>query len=114
MSKKEKGAEKEKALPEGKVREEVLEELNKIDNEVDVNAKDKYVAWCDFTTVWKEDENSQPESKQVKKGDILTAKNVPLVWLRQAVGQRYAISQKDLDTLSQDTLEKRGYTGIFN
>lgn len=82
-----------------------------VNNEVEAKADTKYIAWCDFTTIRKVEVDGEFEmiSAPVKKGEVVDATMIPLVWLNDALAKRHLISKKDKDTLSNEDLKKRGY-----
>ena len=74
-----------------------------INNEVDPSAKDEYIAWCDFTTI------KNGKHATVKKGDKVSAREIPQIWIDQAVSQKFLILRKDFDNLSGEEKKRRGY-----
>jgi hypothetical protein len=82
-----------------------------VKNEVEVEPIKKdiqYIAWCDFTIVEK-GEDGNLYSVQKYKGDIITPSKSPMVWIEQAVSQKYLIKKEDQDKWDAKTLVKQGY-----
>jgi hypothetical protein len=91
--------------------ETVVKEKRKpltVDNSTNNLAKVEYIAVCDFTTI-KKNEVGELENAQVNVKDVLTARDVPQVWLDQAESQRFIIKKKDLETMTADDLAMLGY-----
>ncbi len=82
-----------------------------VNNDVEAVAGEKYIAWCDFTTmrVVEVDGEKVLQSDKVTKNEKIDSTIVPLVWINDSLAKRYLISKKDLDTFSKDDLKKRGY-----
>lgn len=77
--------------------------IAEINNEPEIGNDTKYVAWCDFTTL------KNGESTQIKKGDIITPAEIPMVWLEQALSQRFIILKSDKEKLTIHEIAERGY-----
>lgn len=77
--------------------------ITEINNEPEQNNNTQYVAWCDFTTL------KDSESTLIKKGDIVTPSQIPMVWIEQALSQRFLILKSDKEKLSLTEIAERGY-----
>ena len=83
------------------------EVILEVDNSVNPKAKTKYRAWCYFTTIMSI--KGELKNTQIKKGDIITAKKVPQVWINQAVSQKFLIREEDYKKWNNKEKKLRGY-----
>ncbi|MFX1499333.1 MAG: hypothetical protein ACFFDH_00050 [Promethearchaeota archaeon] len=79
-----------------------------VDNSVNPDAKTVYVAWCGFTTM-KMNKEGRLENIKIKKGEKVTAKDVPQVWIDQAVSQKFLVKKEVADKLDNKEMAKLGY-----
>lgn len=77
--------------------------IAEINNETERNDNTQYIAWCDFTTL------KNGESTKIKKGEIVTPAEVPLVWIEQALSQRFIMLKSDREKLTLHEIAERGY-----
>ena len=84
--------------------------IAKVDNSVNPTAEERYKAVCDHTTIKIVDGNA--ESVTIKKNDFVTAKEVPQVWINQALVQKFLIREEDMKKWSNDDLKKNGYGSL--
>lgn len=82
---------------------EVKKEVLKVNNNINPVARVEYIAVCDFTTL------KNGVSTQIKSKEVLTARDIPQVWLDQAEGQRLIIKKRDLEKMTANDLLKLGY-----
>lgn len=93
-----------------KQKEETAENplVPKIDNSTNPKAETVYIAWCNFTTI-KEVDGVQGHYK-MKENDTFTAREVPQIWIDQAVQAKHALRKEDKDKWTSKEMKRNGYS----